>query len=51
MKNMKKSIIFESLVICLLMLLIPSSSAIEYQMSNKTEMIKSSNLDNNPVKI
>lgn len=48
---MKKSIIFESLVICLLMLLIPSSSAIEYQMSNKTEMIKSSNLDNNPVNL
>ncbi|MCJ7571597.1 MAG: caspase family protein [Candidatus Thermoplasmatota archaeon] len=46
---MKKLIVFSSLVICLLMLLIPCSSAIEFQLSNKTDTSKSNNFYNDSV--
>jgi hypothetical protein len=48
---MKKSIIFESLIICLLVILIPISSAIEIQLSNKTDKNNSSDSHINSIKL
>jgi len=48
---MKKLIIFESLIICLLMLLIPISSSIEIQLTNKIDDNKISDVDSNSLKL
>ncbi len=48
---MKKLIVFESLVICLLLLFIPSYSAIDFQLSNKIGATESNNFYNVSVEL
>ena len=48
---MKKLIIFESLVICFVMLLIPISSSIEIQLTNKIDDNKSNDVASNYIKL